>query len=392
MRRGFMIAAATAALVLGSASAASAAAGWAIQPTPSPAGATSSSFAGVSCPSATRCVAVGSYGTSSAELTLAERWNGTAWAIQPTPNPSGAISSELSAVSCLSGTNCTAVGTYIKNSGAELTLAEHWNGSSWAIQRTPTPAGTTQISPISMTGVSCGSAASCTAVGSYFVSAANTYVMLAEHWNGRKWAIQATPGPSGAAETRLDGVSCPSAASCTATGIYLDSSDLGLPLAEHWNGSSWATQAIPAPSGATGGSGLSGVSCPSAASCTAAGSYTNSSGDILTLAEQWNGSSWAIQTTPNESFGAPAHSLLEGVSCASAASCTATGYFSNIDVRDRPLAEHWNGSSWAIQTARSPSGLGSVLAAVSCARSGSCDAVGWSQNHAGMETTLAEGR
>ena len=39
-----------------------------------------------------------------------ERWNGTTWTIQPTPNPKGAHFSELKSVSCDSPTVCTAVG------------------------------------------------------------------------------------------------------------------------------------------------------------------------------------------------------------------------------------------------------------------------------------------
>ncbi|MEA2314573.1 MAG: hypothetical protein QOI03_1265, partial [Solirubrobacteraceae bacterium] len=44
---------------------------------------------------------------------------------------------------------------------------------------------------------------------------------------------------------------------------------------------------------------LSGVSCTTASACTAVGYYVNSAGTRLTLAERWNGTSWATQTTPN---------------------------------------------------------------------------------------------
>jgi hypothetical protein len=33
------------------------------------------------------------------------------------------------------------VGEFFVNSGAQLTLAERWNGSTWAIQSTPNPSG-----------------------------------------------------------------------------------------------------------------------------------------------------------------------------------------------------------------------------------------------------------
>jgi hypothetical protein len=41
------------------------------------------------------------------------------------------------------------------------------------------------------------------------------------------------------------------------------------------------------------------VSCKSAAACTAVGDDENSAGSYAPLAEAWNGTSWAIETTPN---------------------------------------------------------------------------------------------
>lgn len=165
-------------------------------------------------------------------------------------------------------------------------------------------------------------------------------------------------------------------------------------LAEVWNGTSWAIQDTPSPAGATEGSALIGVSCPSAADCTAAGSSTDGSGNTTTLAEQWNGSAWTIQSTPNESSGAPLHNDLWGVSCAAADSCSATGYFTNSSVLLRPLAEHWNGTSWVVEDAPDPSGRhgSSLQGGVSCSSPSKCTAVGWSQNKSGTSFTLAERR
>ena len=111
----------------------------AIQAIPGPAGSPDSRLGGVSCRSATDCTAVGTYsGTSAAEQTLAEHWDGSNWAVQPTPNPVG-MSAELDAVSCASSTSCTAVGVSITQSSRPHSrpLAEHWDGSSWTIQYVP---------------------------------------------------------------------------------------------------------------------------------------------------------------------------------------------------------------------------------------------------------------
>lgn len=146
---------------------------WSIQTTPiTPVGA---SLPGVSCTAATSRTAVG----QSANQTLAERWNGAIWAIQPTPNPPGSTSSVLSGVSC-KGTSCTAVGNYVNASNVRLTLAEHWNASTntWSIQTTPNPSEATSSL---LSGVSCTTATACTAVGDY-VNASGTQVTLAESY------------------------------------------------------------------------------------------------------------------------------------------------------------------------------------------------------------------
>jgi hypothetical protein len=72
-------------------------------------------------------------------LTLAEVWNGTSWAIQATPNPTGVKGTFLSGVSCKSAAACTAVGDYENSAGSYAPLAEAWNGTSWAIETTPNP-------------------------------------------------------------------------------------------------------------------------------------------------------------------------------------------------------------------------------------------------------------
>ena len=359
--------------------------GWVIQGSPNPSRATTSILRGVSCTTATACTAVGYSGGAGA--TLAERWNGKRWAIQATPNPVGAMGNSLYGVSCTTATACTAVGTSVNGSGALLTLAEHWNGSSWAIQATPNPSGATLSI---LNAVSCASATACTAAG-YYRSSGGTNFTMVEHWNGSSWAIQATPAAGGATGSFLEGVSCPSATVCTATGTYIDSGGTNVTLAERWNGSSWSIQATPTPSGATG-SYLQGVSCPSPTVCTATGSYIDSGGTNVTLAESWNGSSWAIQPTTNPS-GATG-SFLQGVSCASATACTAAGYSTDSGGTNLTLVESWDGTSWATQPTPNPlagpSSLSSVLWGVSCASATACTAVGTYTNSGGINLTLVE--
>ena len=327
----------------------------------------------VSCPSATNCYAVGSYLTGTTGKTLVEHWNGSTWSIVTTPNPSGAIDASFSGVSCPGANNCYAVGSY-DNSTTGKTLVEHWNGSTWSIVATPSPSGATYAS---LSGVSCPSATSCFAVGSY--STATTDKTFVQRWNGSSWSIVATPIPSGALFENLAGVTCTSPASCYAVGGYVSNSTAGFTfgtLVEYWNGTSWSIVSSPNPSSPSFAA-LTGVACSSATDCEAVGFYAPNSGSSLTgkaLVEHWDGTSWSIVATPNPN-GATDTGLRD-VSCPSATNCYAVGSYSTTTAT-KTLVEHWDGSTWAIEATPNPSGSNeAVLSGVSCPGPTTCFAVG----------------
>ena len=314
---------------------------WAVMKLARPAGATSAGLTGVSCTSAVACTAVGwDYGPSGTG-TLAERWNGRTWTIQPTPSP-GNEGIPFAAVSCGSATSCTVVGYYDFNDPGtgSSTLAEHWDGHSWRTQSVP-PAGDPGAD---LTSVSCRPVA-CTATGYYLGQSDEGpgSAPLALRWNGATWAVQSTPGDATQNEiSALNGISCPSARVCTAVGI----SYAGGPLVLRWNGTTWHSQVVRA------GYSLDAVSCASGTACLAIGS-TAANGS--TAAERWNGRTWASRTIRVPS-GARGLSL-PAVSCSSASRCTAVG-FKNITVSQvkdiLTIAERWNGRRWAVQPTPSP--------------------------------------
>ena len=308
---------------------------WSVQTTPEPAGSTNSTLDGVSCTSPRACTAVGTSSTSGNDVaTLVEKWNGTSWSLQSSPDPDTSNSGLLGG-SCASGSDCIAVG-YVTFG----TLAEGWNGSSWTVQSTPSS------SPADLYGVSCHSAHACTAVG--FSPTTSGGKTLGEVWNGSSWTVQGTPNLPGASISQLAGVSCTSAEACTAVGYYLKRSSGYRALIERQNRTKWAVEASSNPAG-TSDVRLSDVSCLSATKCTAVGYYA-SKHTYKALAELWNGSRWAIESTPNPRGGTDVE--LNGLSCASRTDCIAVGdYYNSSDTR-LTLAEFWNGSKWSIQ--RSP--------------------------------------
>lgn len=179
---------------------------WSTLSVPNPSGSNFFLLSAVSCARRTSCVAVG--GPSPVH------WNGTTWQGEPLPTPSDAVFITLSAVSCTAPNACTAVGSY-NTAGAIRTLAERWDGTSWRIQTTPNPLWMTTAV---LDGVSCPTRSDCTAVG--FSSTQSASYTLVEHWNGSSWQIEPSPNVSGASSTTLSSVSCTRAGGCTAVGNY----------------------------------------------------------------------------------------------------------------------------------------------------------------------------
>jgi hypothetical protein len=352
---------------------------WRIQATPGPAGSTSSWFYAVSCVSARACTAAGYFTSAGTDKTLAESWNGRSWRVEATPVPAGATGSWLYGVSCTSATACTAVGAVAGGQGTQP-LAERWNGAGWQVQAS---AGGTFGS---LSGVSCSSARSCVAVGPF--GGRNGTATLAEAWHGQAWRVQATPNPAGSVGSQLLSVSCSSPGACTAVGAYSPDSGETLALAERWNGTSWRLQAAPNPAG-TIAEQLAGVSCPSAGACTAAGNYGVLGTQTLTLAVAWAGTSWRVQATPTPT-GADGTEL-SAVSCSSPAACTAVGWFSNGVGDIVAVAERWDGRRWRLQDTASPAGSPlAELEGVSCRSPAACTAVGWYQDSTGSALAFAE--
>jgi hypothetical protein len=361
----------------------------------------------VSCSSDVACIAVASYlNGSSADVTLAEAWNGVRWTIEPTPDPSGAFVNVLNGVSCASAKACTAVGYHSSLGFSGEPLAEAWNGKTWIVEATP-GAAIGRFVDTTLNAVSCSTPLACTAVGSYYDSS-GIQRTLAERWNGKVWVTETTSNPLRSFGDVLDGVSCTSARSCTAIGSYDDRSDDGKTLAERWNGSRWTIEPTPNPASAPQTIlTLSGVSCASARACMAVGSYWIYAPGYGTmrangrrhprcgpaykqvwLVERWDGLRWSIDAPPIPA----AASSLSSVSCTSSGACTAVGgNYAERSGRRVLLIERWNGTSWTNQTAPIP-GTAEYggLNGVSCTSARACTAVGWAPKPLGPQSTLAE--
>jgi hypothetical protein len=224
---------------------------------------------GLSCLSATTCVAAGSYslaGSVLPQLPLIATMINSQWIEEPLPLPSGMTAKsaiDLDAVSCSSSSFCVAVGSSqipsTQQRPAAVGFAEVFNGATW----TPTTNFGDGVSPSTFASVSCTQDDMCVAVG----STATDQGVIASLTDG-SWATMLPPTTTAAPKdvTSLTGVSCATATFCIAIGDGLSTDQL--------NGSDWITGTLPNINGAPSGAvQLKDISCPSTTSCVAGGDY-----------------------------------------------------------------------------------------------------------------------
>jgi hypothetical protein len=357
---------------------------WSLASTPNP-GADYSLLVSDACPDATDCMAVG-YSLAAENAfpqTLIESWNGSMWAVVPSPNI-GSGENELYGVSCVGMSFCVAVGSFSATTDMGTPLIEAWNGSVWSTVPSPNVAGA-QGAGSYLNGVSCVSTVFCLAVGKTDATIDQTFV---EVWNGSAWTVVSSP-IVGTGAGVLYGVSCVSALWCEAVG-----SDEVTPqannaaLIEQWNGT--AMSVVSSPNNSDNSNELGGVSCAGPSLCVAAGDSYNFNID-LDLVEQWNGSAWSVAAVPdaNTTFG----DGLDAVDCFGPTSCVAGGWVYTDDTEDmyQNQIATWNGSTWAQSAVPNPSSTTpkDYLFGLACAAGHMCVGVGLGNSGTGPTQTLA---
>ena len=137
---------------------------------------------GVSCPAVRFCMAVGGY--IGRDRSLTEVWRGTKWRTPPSSTPAHKLSSSLNDVDCRSPQNCTAVGYSATTPHLFKTLIEKWNGTRWRIQASPNSRG--KVSDLF--SVFCPAPRECIAVGNHSDRVGVRHALI-ETWFGIKWRI-----------------------------------------------------------------------------------------------------------------------------------------------------------------------------------------------------------
>jgi Fibronectin type III domain len=316
---------------------------------------------GVSCVSVTECTAVGQSGGVGAYATESTGTWGAVDTLAEASTPEAALNS----VSCASATSCSGVGV---NGDDVPIFASDFDGT-WDVTPVFASAFDAQLN-----GISCVSATQCTAVGVIGVSDANSRPAYVRETSGGIGDLTQLPVVG---EGQLDAVSCTSASVCTAVG-----NDSSGPIYVRESAGTWGTPTALPFSGT--GPELTGITCFAASSCTAVGFELEGSG-IDTAVPAYaveSAGTWGPVTTLTPPGG---HGTFEGISCVDASHCTAVGR----DAGDEPIIAVDVAGTWSTVAEHPVTGGGGLLS-VSCSDATDCTAVGASVGNGDQPLVLTE--
>ena len=316
----------------------------------------------VSCTSTSSCVAVGTYlNTSGHYVGLIETLSGTTWTATPAPEPAGAAPANsefpprLVGVSCASATSCVAVGSSFDGSNFDHGVIETLTGSTWTATTPPVPnnAGNTGDGHQNtlLAQVACPSATMCQAVGFYLDTTGNQFGLI-NTWNGSTWSATEAPQPSGGSFASLGAVSCPTPSFCAADGAYDDSSAKTWGLIDTYANGTWtgAQAQLPSNSLPTSSSNfysaLTEVSCPTPGFCITIGTYRIPTNANTAFTDTLSAGSWTtlqsslpMNATPDGGI----YSTGRTVGCDSPVACVIGGNFNDAANHSQGFLDTWTG-------------------------------------------------
>lgn len=226
-------------------------------------------------------------------------WHGGRWTTVPlavSPDPES-NAPNLDAVAALSPSDAWAVGGFYHITTRLGALIEHWDGTQWSIVPNPLSAqpGT------SLDHLAVVSATDIWAVGRQH-DAGGVPVPLAEHWDGSSWSV--VPTPAGHSPSDFTAVSANGANDVWATGADTESgtSNLATGFVEHWDGTRWnVVTGLPD----LGNSEINAVYAASPTDVWAAVTVVRPNSDLgVEQFLHWDGTTWTTVDTPGpHAFG-----------------------------------------------------------------------------------------
>jgi hypothetical protein len=302
----------------------------------------------VACASETACAGSVSYvGPGGISHGLLLWGSGSTWAEHSVPLPADGDESQpamLRQVSCTSATSCVATGSYTTTSsfGASMLVSGH--GSTWKAGSPPMPAGGGPTYTPEVTATACGSAGSCMAIGGY-----NGSLAMLEWFDGSSWTPAQAPVPAGnppSTEEVLYSAACAGTATCVSSGLYGPNTGQEVLVSGH--GAAWTAEQITLPPGAEASSPQqpNGVACEPSGHCVAVLPYANALGQSRSLVVSGYGTSWtAMAAPPVPADGIAGSAVLFTAACA-ATDCLLAGEYTQASGAVAGLLLWGYGSKW----------------------------------------------
>jgi hypothetical protein len=259
-------------------------------------------------------------------------WLGRAIGVREPGRAAGRFADVLS-VSCGSAGSCAAGGSYADRSGNLQGFVASQNRGVWGREMgLPGLAALNAGGIAGVSSVSCGSAGNCAAGGVLAGRSASEVGFVAAEARGRWGRAIIMPGPGlrvPGGESEVLSVSCGSAGGCAAGGTYEDRRGNGQGfVVSEWNGHWGQAIEVPGPGALNqAGNGLvRSVSCGSPGNCAAGGTYVSGGRQEGFVVSERNGR-WgqAIEVPGLGALNAGGFAVVESVSCGPAGGCAAGG-------------------------------------------------------------------
>jgi hypothetical protein len=290
----------------------------------------------------------------------------------------------VSSVSCASRGYCAAVGFYTDSGGHRQGFVAVEQSGVWGkAAEVPGLGALNTGGNAGVSSVSCASPGNCAADGRYSNASDDRAFVVSEtggNWGTAQQVAGNLTGPGG--EAFADTVSCGSPGNCAAGGQFSNASgeDQAFVVSEV-NGTWAAAQAVVGTLSCCGGAAVTSVSCASAGNCAAGGQWDYGGYDAAFLVNEKNGVWGQGVRVPGLSRVAR-DAYLSSVSCASAGNCAAGGSYDGFGSGAWVVRE--TNSVWGKQT--TVPGLDALnkgtslgVSSVSCASARSCVAGGFYQ-------------
>jgi hypothetical protein len=262
------------------------------------------------------------------------------WNVTELPLLNGTSAATLKGVTAVTANDVWAVGS--TNDGAVI---DHWNGSAWS--EVSSPAG----SCCALTAVDAATASDAIAVGNDYPAPSPGVpggpIPLAVHWNGSSWSRMTVPAG-------LQGEAVNDVTMLSPTDAWAVGTGTGGTLALHWNGSAWSRVASPNPPVIDFRLRVNAVSGTSSGDVWIVGGQRGPkrpgySGTNLPYILHWNGSAWSAVATPD--IGSD---YLVDVAAVSPANAWAVSFGGSV--------LHWDGTAWTVATKLSQGAISTMTA------------------------------